>query len=391
MKSLHKSGTNAQAICHHLRRIYSTIIIYFMKFYGELLVFVLLFITNFRVFFVNSARHDPLVVLAPSTFLIALLQIFAYGIETFTVLGFILSLLVLLSNFHAIFRYSESLYIDHYSPLMLLWAIFTSILSAAAIVAVILFAPLELNNRSLGITENQLRLKGNFRSGFEKAPFYTPANAFVYEFSPTINSEDKQEAEIKEDDLKKPETTKIILFFPDKQGDTENYKPYLQLLAQKGFTVYSADFFTDDCRWLHTIEDIKLLRQTAMIIRNNLKPEFFSSQREFYTYNISLEIKAMLSILSEKYGENMAYYFVSDSMGNTAINDLAIKQRSIVKGSFFLNSVAEYESSGYGFIKQTNPLLAYLKQLERDSSFEEAQLLAEKTAEAFENFEKMEE
>ena len=58
-----------------------------MKFYGELLVFVLLFITNLRVFFVHHVRRDPLVVLAPFTFIVAIFQILAWGIDVFTVLG----------------------------------------------------------------------------------------------------------------------------------------------------------------------------------------------------------------------------------------------------------------------------------------------------------------
>ena len=57
-----------------------------MKFYGELLVFVLLFITNLRVFFVHHVRRDPLVVLAPFTFIVAIFQILAWGIDVFTVL-----------------------------------------------------------------------------------------------------------------------------------------------------------------------------------------------------------------------------------------------------------------------------------------------------------------
>ena len=143
-----------------------------MKFYGELLVFALLLITNLRVFFVHHVRRDPLVVLAPFTFVISVLQILAWGIDLFTVLGVFIALLVLLSNFHAIFRYSERLYIDHYSPLMKVWAILTITVSAAALAAAVYFAPVEQNIRKFGISEKQYLYKGSFRSGFEEAgPF----------------------------------------------------------------------------------------------------------------------------------------------------------------------------------------------------------------------------
>ena len=121
------------------------IIIYSMKFYGELLVFVLLFITNLRVFFVQHVRRDPLVVLAPFTFIVAIFQILAWGIDAFTTLGLLIALFVLLSNFHAIFRYIERLYVDHYSSLMKVWAVFTIMISALALAATIYFAPVESN------------------------------------------------------------------------------------------------------------------------------------------------------------------------------------------------------------------------------------------------------
>jgi len=105
-----------------------------MKFYGELITFILLFITNFRVFFVRHTKTDPLASLAPISFCIAILQVIAWGFDLFTGLALFISFLVLLSNFHALFRYSENLYIDHYSPLMKFWAIFTSILSVFAII-----------------------------------------------------------------------------------------------------------------------------------------------------------------------------------------------------------------------------------------------------------------
>ena len=345
-----------------------------MKFYGELLVFVLLFITNFRVFFVRQARHDPLVVLAPVTFIIAALQIFAFGIDAFTVFAFIIAILVLLSNFHAIFRYSENLYIDHYSPLMMFWAVLTSLLSAAGIAAIIIFAPLEMSGKTLGVSETQTRLKGNFRTGFLPAGAYSRSDAFLYEFAPEQSAGTDRNYNPDE---------RTVIFIPDKRGDTEHYKPYLQLLAQKGFTVYSADFFADDCRWLHSAEDMRILRRTAMVARSELNPAFFDAQREFYNYNISQEISALLSLLAEKYGDEKSYYFVCDAMGSTAIRDLAIKQKSKVRGYFFLSDVREYKTSGYGFIKQTDPLLAFFKKLDRDDAFTEAKLLAEKTNEIF--------
>ena len=147
-----------------------------MKFYGELFTFILLFITNFRVFFVKHVKKDPLVSLAPISFCISILQIIAWGFDVFTALAFFISFLVLLSNFHAIFRYSERLYIDHYSPLMKFWAVFTTILSVCAIIFNLIFYPVELNNNKLNIQENKIYKTGSFRTGFDKAKPFSFAN-----------------------------------------------------------------------------------------------------------------------------------------------------------------------------------------------------------------------
>ena len=113
-----------------------------MKFHGELLIFAMLMVTNLRVFFVRHVRRDPLVVLAPFTFILSILQIVAWGIDIVSAFAFILALLVLFSNFHAIFRYMESLYVDHYSALMKVWAVCTVSLSILAI-AVLIFLCLQ--------------------------------------------------------------------------------------------------------------------------------------------------------------------------------------------------------------------------------------------------------
>ena len=210
-----------------------------MKFYGELLVFVLLFITNLRVFFVHHVRRDPLVVLAPFTFIVAIFQILAWGIDVFTVLGLLIALFVLLSNFHAIFRYMERLYVDHYSALMKVWAVFTIMISAIALAGTIYFAPVEQNSRNIGVAEKITHYKGSFRSGFEEAGAFDTKSMTLYEFGPDESRESEGAVTLAE------ARNLIVLLTPDKRGDTEHYKPYLQELAARGSTICSADFFAD--------------------------------------------------------------------------------------------------------------------------------------------------
>ena len=341
-----------------------------MKFYGELLVFVLLFITNLRVFFVHHVRRDPLVVLAPFTFIVAIFQILAWGIDAFTTLGLLIALFVLLSNFHAIFRYMERLFVDHYSALMKAWAVFTIMISALALAATIYFAPVELNTRKLGITEKEIHYKGSFRSGFEEAGPFSQKAMTLYEFAP-----EKERYQ----DL-------IVLLAPDKRGDTDNYRPYLQQLAANGITVYSADFYADDGQWLHSIGDKRILRRLVMVFQsmtNNMK---FTSQKEYYSYNISQEYSVLIPLLQERCGSKKKFLLITDFMADIAADDFEKKNPDLVAAVLKLTDMEGYKTSGYGCIEQTDPLLAMAMGLQRDSSLKTPKLLAEKTIEVFNEF-----
>ena len=223
-----------------------------MKFYGEVLVIILLLVTNGRIVFIKNVKKDSLVMLSPLAFILSIIQLLNWGFDVVTGLTLVLSVLVLLSNFHALFRYSERLYIDHYSILMKVWASITIILAFALLAGTIYFKPVEYNNKKLGITETVLRYEGSFRSGFEEASNLKAANLFLTEFKPEGN----ENRRVKE----------VVLFIPDKRGDTYYYKPYLQHLAREGFTVLSGDFFCSDCKWRHSIGDLKIVRRTAMVI-----------------------------------------------------------------------------------------------------------------------------
>ena len=341
-----------------------------MKFYGELLVFVLLFITNLRVFFVHHVRRDPLVVLAPFTFIVAIFQILAWGIDAFTTLGLLIALFVLLSNFHAIFRYMERLFVDHYSALMKAWAVFTIMISAVALAATIYFAPVELNTRKLGITEKEIHYKGSFRSGFEEAGPFSQKAMTLYEFAPERE---------RYQDL-------IVLLAPDKRGDTDNYRPYLQQLAANGITVYSADFYADDGQWLHSIGDKRILRRLVMVFQsmtNNMK---FTSQKEYYSYNISQEYSVLIPLLQERCGSKKKFLLITDFMADIAADDFEKKNPDLVAAVLKFTDMEGYKTSGYGCIEQTDPLLAMAMGLQRDSSLKTPKLLAEKTIEVFNEF-----
>ena len=323
-----------------------------MKFYGELLIIILLLVANGRILFIKNAKKDSLVNLSPLGVLLSVLQIFNWGLDVITFLTLFLSILVLLTNFHALFRYSEKLYIDHYSILMKVWSSITIIMALALIAGTIFFMPVEYSNKTLGIKETVTRYDGSFRAGFEEATIYQPANIFLSEF----RTEGKDNERVKD----------VVLLIPDKRADTYYYRPYLQQLAREGMVVLSADFFCQDCKWCHSVGDLKICRRMAMLVDWYLNQDRFWRQKEFYTYNISQELNELGNLISGLYGENTRIFIITDVMATDAALNYMEKNSDRVMGVYDLQTIPEYKTPGLGIVSQTDVLVARLMEQPRD-------------------------
>ena len=324
-----------------------------MKFYGEILIFSMLLLTNGRILFLKRAKKDAIVMLAPLALLLSVLQIIAWGVDFFTICAFIISVLVVLSNFHALFRYSQRLYIDHYSVLMKVWAAFTIVLAFVALSGLIVFSRVNLNTKKTNVVETKYRLDGSFKSGFYKTSLFSIPDVQITEFTKTPNQNHK----------------KVVVVIPDKRCDTEYLKPYLFMLARAGFTVYSGDFYTNDCKWLDSVWNSKYFRRFSLLIEDFANHNRFVSHKEMYTYNSMLECKAMYDFVREKNGEDCKMFLISDMMSKNAVEDFCKLNPDAIFGSLDLSSISEYRTAGYGCIEQTDPLLARFLSHKKDKEF----------------------
>ena len=323
-----------------------------MRIIGELLILFFLLLTNSRVLFLKREKKDVIVMLSPLSLFLSVLQIFAWGLDFINLYLIFLSILVILSNFHALFRYSANLYVDHYSPLMKFWAFITILLSVFGIVVTILFFPGYLSDKKLGVTETKHYYEGSFRTGFSEKTLFGKTNVIITEY--TKNSDDDEAAE----SYTEPEASKVVLLVPDKRGDTEAYKQYMQLLACEGCRVFSADFFTEDSKWLDTRGEIRYSRQFLFVIYKLIgKTEVFT-QKELIAYNTTQEIEGALSLLEKDYGITEPVFLVTDEMTAPAGSLYKLRNPQKICGGLNLASVYSYKTPGYGFITYNNPLLA---------------------------------
>jgi len=336
-----------------------------MKLSAEILILAMLVLSNGRVLTIRKPHLDPLVMLAPLSLLLASLSLFSFSVDLFLISILLISILVLLSNFHALIRYSSHLVIDRYSPLMKFWAWLTTILSVAVLISVIIFSPVRFPEKKHDVNITTENYTGSFAKGFVPSEKFEISNGFITEFSPKATAGNPAE---------------VVLFFSDKRGDTEHYRPYLVTLAEEGFTVVSGDFYSKDLKWIHTFEDSRLLRRMGLAIRSVLNNRKYKSQREFYTFNFSREIETMTSLMKTKYGKDCRFFIVTDEMGFTAAQDFSNSKPDLISGIFNISTVPEYITPGYGFIQQTDPLLGKFLNVKRDRSFEAVKACVRATA-----------
>jgi hypothetical protein len=318
---------------------------------GEMLVAFLLIVNSSRIFFLRYERIDTLAVLSPVALFIILLQIIAWNADVISVLLLVISIISLFTNMHALVRSASRLYVDHYSPVFIIFSVIIFAGSLFMTFILVKYSPVSIKASDFNVIETKIRFKGSFAGGFTEAGYTDGTDAELYVYEPA-NGKSAHE---------------IVLVGCDKRGDTESYRPYMILLANEGYTVAACDFSAQDGKWFNTIADWHIIRRLAMCISYLKDKDQFERQKDFYTFGMIREYTAMENIVSAKFGSRQ-FFLVSDRMSGTAAGDVMRESGGKVKGIFALDSIAEYKTPGFGCIEQTDPLLASFFGYTRDKT-----------------------
>ena len=89
-------------------------------------------------------------------------------------------------------------------------------------------------------------------------------------------------------------------------------------------------------------------------------------QKEFYTYNILQELKAMNELISERYGADTKIFIVTDTMGTVAAQDFMSRNQERITAIYDLATIPEYKTPGFGIICQSDILTASMLKQSRD-------------------------
>lgn len=339
------------------------------RFFSELLILLLLLIATSRFFYIKKVKTDPLCLLPLISFLISILNIFAYGISLFEMILFILSFTVTIWNIRALLRFSANMVIDHYG----FWFIFIStinlLITIAVTVFIIHYRPVYVDKAKFNLQETSESLSGNLETGFyESENIFAKKTAFFHTYTKKVLETPVESSEIVnqfvKDQVREPKN--IILFLPSLASTTDTYLPFFAKLAFDGYTVYTADFYTSDATFFNDYRDLKILRTTNaenLKIRDPKNYIKMTSSNVIY-YNRAYE--ALINYADIQEGDFV--FVVGDGDCPEALKNMITYHSDKIQGYFDLSETEGYTTPGFGPIEQTNPFNANYLGQKRDKT-----------------------
>lgn len=332
-------------------------------FLSQLLVVFLLFISCIRIFFTKTSKIDSGAILPPAAFLTCLLNIFIWNASFMNILLLLLSFIIMATNLRAILRLSAHLLVDRYS---FLFIVSTFLEAAAVIFAFILIAadrPVKIDVKKFNVEKTVQRLRGNMSRGFE-----VPGDdEFFYKSTGTLYTYKNNEFKV---------SPSVILFAGSDRAEISDYEPYFLFLAQKGWTVLAADFYSNDGQYLEGWKNTRFARKFLSL--NRLEEEKTDAQKEAFKLCQVNSYSALTDLALEQFEEKGLYY-IFDSLDFDSISKISENAEKNFTGFFALNKLGEYKTPGLGFIEQTDVRLAKKKGLSRDKTLFIPRYAASKT------------
>ncbi len=318
---------------------------------GELTVLFILLLSSARVFFIHSERKDPLSIAPLAAVVCAALSMLAWGVSVQEILVLALSAWVFIWNFRAFLRLNENLIIDHYSPLFILISMVNCLLVVAALLFVFVFRPVHVNLGKAGVERQVTRLCGNLTEGFGES-------------DETFARRTMDLSVYKAKDGKGQPPKGTIVFLPAECAAVSLYEPFLVKLARDGYTVYGADFYSDDTKPEDSIAYRRETRRFSFVRARLNGSEAYKSWCAEKKQPLYMEMfEAMRKLVPA--GEKLI--IVGDGLPKDLYVSLLWKDTQYDR-CFDIASINDYKTQGWGPVEQTDPLLATVLGFSRDGA-----------------------
>lgn len=304
--------------------------IYFSGFLvGGLLICALIVLLALRFLVHKRTKVDSIVMAAPFALVFSIFYLFAYGVNLFSLCIFVLVFVVFLTNYRALQRFAEGLYVDYYHAYFSVASFVEALITVAMAVFLIIYAPIA-DTPTKGYSIEKTQLTGSATQGLtEKSQFFDSIDGILYEYV--------GESEI---DSEKP----ILLYVSDFFCYSKDFSPVLAGYAREGFQVFAADLFLPDVEYNSKFLDSKLIRPFAFRIQKFYNYSKFERNLDNYIQKKEREIKTIKDFIEKKY-PNKTILFLGDTYTSQAVKNL-----------FFKENIIKYDWGGCGLLSQTLPL-----------------------------------
>lgn len=391
-------------------------VIMFDLFLAQVLILILLFSSGIRVLFIKNPRVDAFAVIPVFAFLISLLLIPIWGITVQNLVIIVLSALFFLTNVRALFRVSSNLIVDNYTLAFIIANFIELLLLIATIAFVVLSAPVRCKLKDFGTQKEKVYLTGTLAAGIRKGDFFE-GDAFsgiLYIYKPLqeISATEKPAASSAEgtaagaasavsttvaDTASAPVSTApsvpviqepaqentserpIIVFAGTSVGTVEQYEPYILFLSKNGFTVCAADLYTRDMHIYEGASNRRFARRIRTLYNYVQDKTEFEATKKKELLLSRQKYERLTELVLDLFGESQTVYYITDGVSFDTINAVIEAFPKNAVGFYSLNRIPEYKTQGFGFIQQTDILLAKYFSMKRDSSFFIPRYVANKT------------
>ena len=354
-------------------------------FLAQILVLIMLFLCSVRVLFIKNSRVDSFAAFAPLSLLVSVCIFFCFGFSLLNLALFALSCLVFTTNFRAVLRLSAKLLVDTYNAVFIIFSLLNLLLVIALAVIVVLLRPVKYSASDFNAIKEEHTLTGNLSTLQVRESFFTgerfSGTLFIYE--PVITDEITRSLYSE---------NPVLIFASGLRASVQNYEPYFMLLAQKGYTVMAADLYVPELKFLSKysegkvgqyLVESKFLRRFMALKEERSNPERFKQILSEEQKAASKKYSALTHLALEIFGDDSKVFYIVDGVDfdsiYSVIDEFNTEPFSNAKGFFSMNRVDEYTSSGYGFIEQTDVLLARGMGIERENKFFIPRYVANKT------------
>ncbi|GMO51207.1 MAG: hypothetical protein Pg6C_15810 [Treponemataceae bacterium] len=322
-----------------------------------LLILFLCAVLCLRFFFQDGIARDSLSVLAPGNLVLCVLCFFAWGVSLSSLLVAFSALIVFFINAHSFFCFAARLKHGRFSGGFAAASLITLPLILAAGALLVYTRPvssgggvlrkIKMPSGTAEIQRENAVFTGSLGGGFfPRSGILEPLNGYITAFAPR----DKDAGDMP-----------LVLFVSDIRASVNDYEPFLMRLADEGYEVKAAEFFTRDNRRFGSFMDSRPVRKFAACFLASLDKELFDADTGLHAAIAAKEYEALIELYGKEAARSGRTVFL------LADSDARIVQQAA--GGFWQGvsvTVTPGPAPGVGCIEQTDPLFALCLGFQRD-------------------------